>query len=297
MTATANDYIKLHFIVFLWGFTGVLGNLISVPTIEMILLRTSFAVVGMAAVIWYTQGTLAMDKKDLAKILLTGIIVAAHWLAFFISCRIANPSTGLVGFATCSFWAALIEPFAKRRKIQILEVGLGVFVLIGLYIIFSFNFQYPFGLFLGIVSGFLAALFNVINSKLVTRVNAHTITFYEMLSAGLFLLLILPFAIHGWDDGTWTYIPSWLDILYVALMGWVCTVFAYSAAINLSRKLSVFYIQLALNLEPIYGITLAILVFGNKEVMAANFYLGTLIILLAVASYPFLKKRLEAYSR
>src|SRR6267154_4155225 len=117
------------------------------------------------------------------KLLLTGLIVAIHWLTFFASGRVSNPSVSLVGFATCSFWAAIIEPIAKRKKIRPMEVGLGLAVLIGLYLIFSFNFEYPLGLFLGILSGLTAALFSTINSKLVSRVHEYAITFYEMVAA------------------------------------------------------------------------------------------------------------------
>jgi drug/metabolite transporter (DMT)-like permease len=295
--ATTKDYFKLHFLVFLWGFTAVLGKLVSIPAVEMVFYRTLLAAAGMAALIFMLRGKFAVDKVDLIKILLTGIIVAIHWLTFFGSGRISNPSTSLVGFATCSFWAALLEPIAKRKKIQAMEIGLGILVILGLSIIFADNFQYPLGLFLGIVSGLTAALFSVINSKLVVRVNSHTITFYEMASACLFILICMPLYKNNWaEDGILHLIPTWSDWIYIAIMAWVCSVYAYSVAINLTKKLSVFFIQLALNLEPVYGIALALLIFGEQEVMGLNFYIGTIIILSAVALYPVLKRRVEKLS-
>jgi len=296
--ATTKDYIKLHFLVFLWGFTAVLGKLISIPSVEMVFYRTLLAAGGMAALIIMVRGSFSVSKSDLVKIILTGFIVALHWLTFFGSGRIANPSTSLVGFATCSFWAALIEPIANRKNIQLLEIGLGVVVILGLSIIFSGDFQYPLGLFLGIISGLTAALFSVINSKLVVRIHAHTITFYEMVSACVIILLFFPFYQNTWaDNGQLNLLPSWPDWIYIAIMAWMCSVYAYSEAINLMKKLSVFFIQLALNLEPVYGIALALIVFGDKEVMGLNFYIGTIIIISAVAVYPFLKKRKEAQVR
>lgn len=293
MIATTRDYLKLHFLVFLWGFTAVLGKLVSIPSVEMVFYRTLLAAVGMAALIIMMRGTFAANRSDLIKILLTGIIVAIHWLTFFASGRIANPSTSLVGFATCSFWAAILEPLAKRKQIQPLEIGLGLIVIVGLYIIFAGNFQYPLGLVLGIISGLTAAMFSVINSKLVVRVNSYTITFYEMLSACVFILICLPlYKNYLAEDGLLHLVPLWQDWIYIAIMAWACSVYAYSAAINLTKKLSVFFIQLALNLEPVYGITLALIVFGQKEVMGLNFYIGTIIILSAVALYPILKRRL-----
>lgn len=295
--ATTKDYLKLHFIVFLWGFTAVLGKLVTIPSVEMVFYRTLLASVGMAALIIMTRGTFKIETSDLIKLLATGLIVALHWLTFFASGRISNPSTSLVGFATCSFWAALIEPLAKGRKIHPLEIGLGLIVLVGLYIIFSFGFQYPMGLFLGILSGLTAALFSVINSKMVSRVTAPTITFYEMVGATLGVLLFFPVYQNMWAvDSTLQLTPAPMDWVYIAIMAWACSVYAYSAAINLMKKLSVFFIQLALNLEPLYGIILALIVFGEQEVMGINFYIGTLIILSAVASYPYLKKKFETSS-
>lgn len=294
MIATTKDYIKLHFLVFLWGFTAVLGKLVSIPSVEMVFYRTLLAAVGMAALILVTQASFSVSKSDFIKLMLTGIIVGIHWLTFFGAGRVANPSTSLVGFATCSFWAALIEPIAKRKKIQPLEIGLGLVVIVGLYIIFAGDFQYPLGLLLGIISGITAAVFSVINSKLVVRVNANTITFYEMASACVIIFLFFPLYQNSWaDNGKLSLLPLWSDWIYIAIMAWVCSVYAYSAAINLTKKLSVFFIQLALNLEPVYGIALALIVFGNEEVMSLNFYTGTIIIISAVAIYPFLKKRTE----
>lgn len=290
--ATTTDYFKLHFLVFLWGFTAILGKLVSIPAVEMVFYRTLLAAIGMGVVILILRGSFAVSNSDLIKLFLTGAIVAAHWLTFFASGRISNPSTSLVGFATCSLWAAFIEPMAKRNKIQYIEVGLGFVVIAGLYLIFSFNFQYPMGLFLGILSGLTCALFAVINSQLVTRVNSLTITFYEMIGACATVAIFFPFYTSYFAvDGQLNLAPSLSDWIWIAILSLVCTVYAYAVAINLTKKLSVFFIQLSLNIEPVYGIILALIVFGQQEVMSWNFYLGTAVILAAVIAYPFAKKR------
>ncbi len=289
---TTTDYVKLHFLVFLWGFTAILGKLVSIPAVEMVFYRTLLAAIGMGIVIVVLRGSFKVSNSDLIKLFLTGAIVAAHWLTFFVSGRISNPSTSLVGFATCSLWAAFIEPMAKKNKIQAVEVGLGFVVIIGLYLIFSFNFQYPMGLFLGILSGLTCAMFAVINSQLVTRVNSLTITFYEMIGACAAVVLFFPlYTSYFAVDGQLNLSPSWSDWAWIAVLSLVCTVYAYAVAINLTKKLSVFFIQLTLNLEPVYGIILALLVFGQQEVMSWNFYLGTVVILGAVIAYPFVKGR------
>ncbi len=290
--ATTTDYLKLHFIVFLWGFTAIIGKLVTIPAVEMVFYRTLLAGIGMGAVILAMRGSFKVSSSDLLKLILTGFIVALHWLTFFASGRISNPSTSLVGFATCSLWAALIEPFAKKSKIQYIEVGLGIVVIIGLYIIFSFDFQYPMGLFLGILSGFTCAIFAVINSKLVSRVSSLTITFYEMIGACIGVAIFFPFYAGRWaTGGVLNLVPTLPDWIWIAILSLVCSVYAYTVAINLTKKLSVFFIQLTLNLEPVYGIAFALLVFGEREVMSWNFYLGTVVILGAVVAYPFVKNK------
>lgn len=290
--ATTSDYLKLHLLVFLWGFTAILGKLVTIPAVEMVFYRTLLAAIGMGIVIVILRGSFKVSNSDLIKLFLTGAIVAAHWLTFFISGRISNPSTSLVGFATCSLWAAFIEPMAKKNKIQAVEVGLGLVVIIGLYIIFTFDFQYPMGLLLGILSGLTCAMFAVINSQLVTRVNSLTITFYEMIGACATVVIFFPiYTTYFAPDGQLHLNPSLSDWMWIAVLSLVCTVYAYAVAINLTKKLSVFFIQLTLNLEPVYGIILALIVFGQQEVMSWNFYLGTVVILGAVIAYPFVKDR------
>ncbi len=292
MIATTKDYFKLHFIVLLFGFTAILGKLVSIPAVEMVFYRTLMAAAGMTVLLLIVKGSFKVSQSDFIKIFLTGSIVAIHWITFFVSGRISNPSTSLVGFATCSFWAALIEPIAKRKKIQALEVGLGIVVLVGLILIFSFNFDYAFGLFLGIISGLTAAIFSVINSKIAARVSAYTITLYEMLGACATVILFFPiYKMYISEDHQLHLIPAAMDWVYIGTMAIACSVYAYSVMINLSKKLSVFFIQLALNLEPVYGILIALFVFGQQEVMGWNFYVGTLIILSAVAIFPLIKSR------
>jgi drug/metabolite transporter (DMT)-like permease len=290
--ASFQDYLKLHFLVFLWGFTAILGKLITIPAMEMVFYRTLLAALGMAFLLIVTRKQFRVQTADATMLMLTGSIVAVHWLTFFLSGRVSNPSTSLVGFATCSLWTAFIEPIAKRQPIQKLEVGLGIVVMIGLYVIFTTNFQYPLGLVLGIVSGFTIAIFAVINSKLVRRFDAYTITFYEMTGACVTLVIFFPLYLTWFSEsGTLELVPTANDWLWLALLAFVCTVYAYAASINLMKRLSVFTIQLTLNLEPVYGILLALLVFREKEIMDAGFYLGTIIIMSAVFLYPWLRKR------
>lgn len=291
--ATGKDYLQLHFIVFLWGFTAVLGKLVSIPATEMVFFRTLLAAIGLGALMLAFKKSFQVAPNDAIKLFAVGGIVGSHWLFFFISGRVSNPSTSLVGFATCSLWAALLEPLSKRQPFRLLDVGFGVVVLGGLVVIVSYDFQYLNGLFLGVLSGLTAAIFSILNARMVSRVNAYTMTFYQMLGATVIIAACFPVYLLAWSDkGVLQLQPSPADWFYIALLAWVCSVYAFATGINLTKKLSVFFIQLTLNLEPVYGMVLALWIFGAKEVMGLNFYAGTTIILIAVALYPFLKKKI-----
>jgi drug/metabolite transporter (DMT)-like permease len=290
--ATRADYLKLHFIVFLWGFSAILGKLVSIPAMEMIFFRGILAAGGMGIVIAATNGTFRVSRVDLIRLLLIGAVVALHWVAFFGSARVSNVSVSLVGFATNSLWAAMLEPWFNKNKVKKFELLLGLVVLLGLYVIFSFNFEYHLGLALGILAGFTSALFSVFNSRMVRRVPSFTITFYEMLGIVVTLGAVLP--VYGLITGTELQLePSFWDWIWIGLLAGVCSIYAYSVAVELMKKVSVFLIQLTLNLEPVYGIVMAVLIFKQQEKMGWNFYLGTIIILAAVASYPYLKKKFD----
>jgi drug/metabolite transporter (DMT)-like permease len=289
--ASSTDYFKLHFIVFLWGFSAILGRLVTVPAVELVFFRSIFAALGMGAVIWFSRGVFNVNRKDLTRLILIGFVVALHWLAFFGSARISNVSVSLVGFATNSLWAALLEPWFNKTKLKKYEVVLGLIVLLGLYIIFSFDFQYKEGLLLGIFAGFTSALFSVFNSRMVKRISARTITFYEMIGVFIGTAIFLPF--YHLAGNELHLAPSGMDFLYIAILAGVCSVYAYTVAVELMKRVSVFMIQLTLNLEPVYGIIMAVIIFGQQEKMNINFYIGTLVIMSAVATYPLLKKRFE----
>lgn len=292
--ATASDYVKLHLVVFIWGFTAILGALITIPSVELVLYRTLLSAIGIGLLIAFTKKGFNVSIPDVIKLVLTGFIVAAHWITFFGSARISNISVCLVGLSTASLWTSMLEPLAYGRRIKLFEVLLGCVVIAGLYIVFTFSLHYRTGLLVGVLSGFTSALFSVINSKIVRRVSPYSITFYEMMGAFIGTLLFLPFYVKTWaTDGTLNLSATAMDWLYIFILATVCTVYTYSVATELMRRLSVFFIQLTINLEPLYGFVLALLIFGEKEKMHANFYFGAAIILTAVLSYPFVKKRFD----
>src|SRR5690606_31622789 len=230
LMATRADYLKLHFIVFLWGFSAILGMLVTIPALEMIFYRGILAAAGMGIVIAITKGSFVVTRVQLIRLLLIGVIVTIHWLAFFGSARISNVSVSLVGFATNSLWAALLEPWFNRNRIKKFELILGLMVIAGLYVIFSFDFEYAGGLALGILAGFTSALFSVFNARMVQRVSPYAITFYEMIS----IVITLGALMGGYKlfnpDHQFQLAPTWQDWIYIALLAGVCSVYAYSVA-------------------------------------------------------------------
>jgi drug/metabolite transporter (DMT)-like permease len=227
-------------------------------------------------------------------LVLTGLIVSAHWIAFFGSARLSNVSVSLVGFATASLWTAILEPTINRNKIKRYEVVLGCIVILGIVIIFTFDFRFKLGFVVGILSGFLGSVFSIINAKMVKRINPYAITFYEMFGAAAGTALFLPFYKNFMATGEALQLrPTAMDWVYLAILALVCTVYAFTVMVEIMKRVSVFFIQLSVNLEPIYGIIMALLVFHEKEKMKGNFYIGTLVILGAVLIYPYLKKKFD----
>lgn len=291
MTPDFKDYLHLHFLVLIWGFTAILGLLITIPPVEVVFYRTLISLVGLGVVVYSRNLSFDIGKKEIINILLTGTLIAIHWILFFASARISTASVCLAGLATTSFWTSLLEPILLKTKIKWYEVFLGVIVIIGLYIIFHFEFNHALGLLMALISAFIAALFTVINVRFAKVHHHHTITFYEMVGACGSIVLFFPFYKYYLTNDYQLHLRlSYSDLLYISILAIVCTVYAYSAAIELMKKISAFSMNLTVNLEPVYGIILAVIFFGEREKMHTGFYIGVIIILISVLIHPFLNK-------
>jgi drug/metabolite transporter (DMT)-like permease len=284
-TSAVRDYLTLHFLVLIWGFTAILGLLISIPSLEVVFFRTLIATVLLVFIFGIRGYSFRVENKELAKIIGTGFIISLHWILFFWAARVSTVSVCLAGMATTSLWTAFIEPIANKKKIKWYEILLGLVVISGLYIVFSFEFDYWLGLLMAVTSALLCAIFTVINGRLTKRHSPYTITLYEMMGActfaGVFVLVY-----SGFFSDQSVQFPLAMDWLWLLILGGVCTVFAFTVSVELMRRLTAFAINLTYNLEPVYGIILAVLVFGERERMTTGFYLGTLIILVSVLLYP-----------
>lgn len=283
------NYLELHFVIFLWGFTAILGKLISIPAVELVALRTLITALALGAII-YKRGTpFWMGRAMALKILGVGFIIAAHWILFFAAARVSSVSICLVGMATASLWTAFLEPLVTKSKVKPHEILLALLIILGLYIIFQHetSFDSILGISMAVGSAFLASIFTIINANLVKKIPSTTITCYEMAGACLGTLLFLPiYAEYFAADGTLNFALEMMDWVYLMVLTLACTVYAYTAGVRLMQLFSAYTMNLTVNLEPVYGIILALIIFPETEKLSSGFYLGASVILLSVFIYP-----------
>ncbi|MFY0627151.1 MAG: EamA family transporter [Reichenbachiella sp.] len=283
-------YLQLHFIVLIWGFTAILGRLINLSPVEIVLYRTLIAVIGIYFLLKLKGMPVNLNRNDALPILGTGILIALHWVTFFLAARVSNISICLAGLATTSFWTSMIDPLINKRRIKFYEPLLGLFSVVGIVIVFNASIDSYVGLVIAIISAILSALFTVINGRLIKKQNHYTITYYEMIGAFLTTVVLLPFYQLIYADQPFRWITNGMDIFYLLILGLICTVYAYSVGVKIMHKLSAFTINLTINLEPVYGIIMAVLLFSSEEKMGSNFYIGTSIIMISVLLYPLVRK-------
>ena len=273
------SYLHLHLIVFIWGFTAVLGALISLDALPLVWFRMLFAVGFIAVYIVLKKISLKISTKTAVQFLFAGLIIALHWFTFFKAIKISNISVTLACLSTGAFFTSLLEPILYGKKIVWYEVFFGLLVVFGLYIIFNVEGNYFYGMLIALSSAFLSALFAVINSKFVKQHHPIVISFYE-LSGGVVFFTFLLLVTNSFSPTF--FLLSVKDLMYLMILSSVCTAYAFIASTSIMKVLSPYTVMLTINLEPIYGIILAVLIFKDKERMSFEFYIGAVIILLTV---------------
>ena len=272
---------QLHIAVFLAGFTGLLGALIQLNEGLLVWYRMLLTVAILAVILWYRNELRTISTKDMIKVAGVGAIVALHWVSFYGSIKYANVSIALVCFSSIGLFTALLEPVFFKRKIDPVELILGLMAISGIYLIFNFNPEYSTGIVLGIISALLAVLFSIMNKQFVDRIPPKTLTFFELGGGWLFLTLILPFYLYLLP--TAKYLPSAIDWFWLLILAAICTVWAFELQLKALKKLSPFTNNLIYNLEPVYGIALAFIFLKENKEFTIEFYWGLGIIILAVA--------------
>ena len=285
------NQIHLHLIVFIWGFTAILGQLITLQALPLVFTRIAIAVTVILGYLLIRKKNLALSPKDIIRFFLFGFIIAIHWLTFFHAIKISNISITLACISTGAFFTSILEPIFYKRKIILYEVLLGCLVIVGLILIFQFETQYKMGIIVALTSAFLSACFSLINGKLANSYDSVVISFYELLG-GLFILACFLFFQDGFTFENFNFQPY--DYLWLGILGSICTAYPFIATIDIMKYLTPYTVMLTINLEPIYGILLAVILFKDQEKMTPAFYFGAVIILSTVLLNAYFKNRKKA---
>ncbi len=278
---------QLHCAVFLFGFTGILGKLITLNEGLLVWYRMAITAVTLFFLLKWKNELKIVSKPLFFQLLFIGFIISIHWICFFGSIKYSNVSIALTCFSSTGLFTSFIEPFFLKKKIAFSEVLLGLLGISGIYIIFHFDPQYKTGIILGILAAILSALFSVMNKKIVDTKSqsSQTIVFYEMCGGVLLLTVLMPFYFKEFPP---THIvPTISDIFWTLILSWLCTILAMNLMLRSLEKMTAFTQNLSLNLEPVYGIIMAFIFFKENELLSRQFYYGLLLILLAVILQMF----------
>ncbi len=291
--AKLKNYFHLHFLVFIAGFTAILGELISIQAVPLVWFRMLIAAILMFFYIRLMRIKINIPTRYIIRFSVAGIIIALHWITFFGSIKVANVSIALSMFSTGAFFASLIEPIIFKRRIIWFEIIFGLLVIIGVFIITKSEMKYLTGIILGIISAFLSSLFAVINGKFLEKNSATVISFYEFLGGVLFITLFIPIFGDGFSMDFFKLSGS--DYGYLFILASICTAYAFIASVYIMNYISPFTVILTYNLEPVYGILLALILFPESEKMSPQFYIGAIVIISVVILNGFIKnsKRLK----
>ncbi|MDH7461357.1 DMT family transporter [Chitinophagaceae bacterium 26-R-25] len=273
-------FIKLHIAVFLAGITGILGKLITLNESLLVWYRMLITAVTLWIIYAFRKKIVPVSFKDLLQMIGVGAIVATHWVAFYGSIKYANVSVSLVCLSLMGFFSALMEPILLRKRIAFQEVLLGMVSVVGIALIFHFDIQYKIGIIFGIVAAFLASLFTILNKMLLSKHDSGTVTLYELSGGFIVLTCVMPFYLSASHIGF--SLPAGLDWVWLLILSWLCTVLAFYISLDALKDISPFTVNLTYNLEPVYGILLAFVLFHENKYLSNGFYVGVFLIFVAV---------------
>ncbi len=289
MTSYQKNLLVLHITVLIFGLTGIFGKLLEdLGSTNTVFYRVVIGGIGIGLYAWIKRKKLALKSaKQFFQLAGIGAVICAHWFFFFESINQSNVSIALATLSTTSLFLALLQPLLTDRKLVKYEILLGVLVILGLMIILGYEFQYRWGILFSLIAAFLAAIYSLLNSNLVKTQDSTVISFYEIVSGAIILgiilcannTLILPSEISAWQ---------WLWLL---LLGLLATSFAFIASVAVMKVLSPFTVSLTINLEPIYSIIIALLIFKEDEHMSPQFYLGALLIIATLFINAYMKRK------
>lgn len=277
--------------VLILGFTGIFGKLISLNTIELVWYRMLIAFITLFTFLAFKKELTKIKKKDFFGLLFVGSLVAVHWFFFFESIKVSNVSVAVVCLSTASFFSAMIEPFFLKRKPKFYEYILGIVVFVTLFLMLEAETKYTMGYIYGIIASFLGTLFTLYNAKYINRLEASKITMVEML-AGVIIFSIL--MLINKEIGISNLKININDFVYLFLLGTICTAAVFVWMVEIMKYISPYSLIMAINLEPIYSIVLALIIFSESEHMNLSFYIGASVIILVVFLESYLKNKIKS---
>jgi drug/metabolite transporter (DMT)-like permease len=273
-------FLQLHFAVFLAGFTGILGRLITLNEGWLVWYRLLISSVSMWILFSLAGKLQQVSPIDILKLSGIGFLSALHWISFYGSIKYANVSVALVCFSATGFFTALFEPFFSRKRINLVEVLLGLIVIAGIYIIFHFDPKYKTGIILGVICAVLLAIVMILIRQFVQKMNSQTILTYQLSGGFITLSLFMPFYLKAFPT---SYIfPGFSDWMWLLVLAWFCSVLAFQFSVTALQKLTAFTVNLSFNLEPVYGILLAFFVYHENKDLNWSFFIGLGLIILAL---------------
>ena len=275
------SFIYLHISIFLAGFTGVFGRLITMNEALLVWYRVMFASGFFLIYFAVTKTRFVLPIKDILRIGWVGALLALHWILFYASIKYSNVSIGVVTFASLCFWTAIIDPIMSRRAFSIKEILFSLLTIVGIALIFHFDTRYQVGIILGILSAIACSVLSIETRRVSFHYPLMTFLFYEILTCFFVMSLIVPIYLQFFEVDS--IVPSPLNFTYLCLMASFCTVGMFIFQVKAFQALSTFTVNLSYNLEPVYSIVIAMILFSEAKEVNFSFYAGLLLICASVA--------------
>lgn len=282
------NLLILHFTVFIWGFTGILGQLITITAVHLVWYRVLIASVSLFLYFKVNKTALKISRNTFLTLIFTGALVGGHWILFFASIKLSTVPVTLVCLSSITLFTAIFEPLINKKKISKLEILAGACIICGIILIFKFETKYTKGIIAGLMSAVFGSLFPIINSRQVKKIEPPVIAFYEL--SGAFVWISIFLLCTGGFDPSMILKPS--DLGYLVILGTICTSLAYVAGVSVMRELSAFKVALITNLEPVYGIIMSLVFFKDTNKMTLGFWVGAVIILSTIFLFPVAQKQI-----
>ncbi len=282
-------YLIFHFCVILWGFTAILGDLISLSAIVLVWWRVFLTSIGMYSFSKVRSSIMSINRSEIWRLLGIGVVIGAHWICFYGSVKLANASIALIGLSLTAFFTALVEPLLSDRSFSRSDLLFGLAVIPGIILIAGgLEGNMMVGLIVGLIAALLSAVFAIMNKTSLHITNPETMTFVEMSGAWLFMNIVLLFAFLSGNLGTMT--PSSNDWFWIFVLVCGCTIVPFILHLIALRHLTAFASNLITHLEPVYGILMAYFILKDHEQLSPSFYWGGAIVMATVFLYPVMNK-------